>query len=196
MNFVTFMDYKFDRFLKFKELTTWLNSLQAAYPHLLKVTSYGKSHEGRDLWLVTVTDLSTGIASSKPAHWIDANIHSTETTAGVAACYLLKHLLDGFSTGDTKVLYALKTRTFYIVPRVNPDGVEAALSDKPKYLRSSTRVWPWNDSTRKASGIQASDIDGDGKILTMRVRDDHGAWVEHPADPRVMIPFDHEQSPV
>jgi hypothetical protein len=30
----------------------------------------------------------------------------------------------------------------------------------------------------------------------MRIRDDHGAWVGHPSDPRVLIPVDHSDSPV
>lgn len=189
------MEYKFDRFLKFQELTNWLKAIVSAYPHLIHIESYGKSNEGRELWLATITDLGTGVASHKPAHWVDANIHATETTSGVAACYLIQYLIDGFSSGDKKVMHALKTRAFYVVPRVNPDGVEAALSDRPKFLRSSTRYWPWQDSSRKQPGIEASDIDGDGKILTMRVQDDNGAWVEHPSDPRVMIPVDHELSP-
>ena len=40
-------------------------------------------------------------------------------------------------------------------------------------------------------------MDGNGEILMMRLRDDSGgAWVEHPEDARVMIPVDHEASPV
>ncbi len=53
-----------------------------------------------------------------------ANIHSIETTAGVAACYLIHYLLSGFSNNDPLIVSALQTRTFYGVPRVNPDGVE------------------------------------------------------------------------
>jgi hypothetical protein len=35
-----------------------------------------------------LTDSSTGHPSAKPAHWVDANIHSIEVTAGVAAAIL------------------------------------------------------------------------------------------------------------
>ena len=34
---------------------------------------------------------------------------------------------------------ALDTRAFYVCPRINPDGAEWALADKPKWVRSSTR---------------------------------------------------------
>lgn len=57
---------------------------------------------------------------------IVANIHATETTAGVAACYIIQHLVDGYSSNAPIIVQALKTRTFYVVPRVNPDGVEVS----------------------------------------------------------------------
>lgn len=134
-----------DRFLKFDELKQWLFDLQAKYPNLLSITIYGQSYESRDLMLVNITDISTGDHSMKPAHWIDANIHATELTAGVAACYLIFKLVNEFSNGNKTVVDLLKTRTMYIVPRVNPDGVEAALNDIPRYLRSSVKKWPWKD---------------------------------------------------
>lgn len=181
------MTYEFDRYLRFDELTGWLHQLAADHPELVTVESLGRSHEGRDLWLATVTDTSTGPHHEKPGHWVDANIHSVELTAGVAATYLLHHLVSGFQAGEPTVVRALQTRTFYVVPRVNPDGVEAALSDRPRYLRSSMRPWPWRDGHRWP-GLHPEDIDGDGRILSMRVPDPNGAWTPHPDEPRVMIP--------
>ncbi len=72
-----FEGYEFDRFLRFDELTSRLQALAAEHPGLVQVESYGRSYVGRDLWLVTVTDSSTGAHDAKPAHWIDANIHAT-----------------------------------------------------------------------------------------------------------------------
>ena len=66
-------------------------------PDLVTVESYGRSHEGRDLWLVTVTDAATGRHDTKPAHWVDASIHAVELTATVAACCLLQHLVNGYA---------------------------------------------------------------------------------------------------
>ena len=39
----------------------------------------------------------------------------------------------------SRITRAVDTRTFYVVPRVNPDGVELALATPPTYLRSSVR---------------------------------------------------------
>ena len=181
------MSLVFDRFLRYDELTAALHEFAAEHPELVQVEQYGTSHEGRALWIVTVTDASTGAHDTKPAHWVDANIHSVEVTGGVAALYLLHHLVSGFLAGDASVSEALRTRTFYVVPRVNPDGVEAALSDDPIYRRSSMRSWPWHDA-HQWPGLVIRDIDGDGRVLTMRIPDPNGAWVEHPTEPRVMMP--------
>jgi hypothetical protein len=177
----------FDRFLRYDEMTAWLHDTAAAHPGLMTVESYGRSYEGRDLWLATITDSSTGAHDTKPAHWVDANIHAVEVTGGVAALHLIHHLVTGFGT-DAQVTEALRTRTFYVVPRVNPDGVEWALADSPQFRRSSVRPWPWRDA-HQAPGLHERDIDGDGAILSMRIADPHGGWMHRPSDePRLMVP--------
>ena len=74
----------------------------------------------------------TGPHDTKPAHWVDASIHADELTATVAACHVLQHLVDGYVAGDEQVIRALRSRTFYVVPRVNPDGAEWVLADTPR----------------------------------------------------------------
>lgn len=181
------MAYDFDRFLRYDELTTWLQDLVAAHPDLLALESYGTSHEGRDLWLVTATDAATGPHDAKPAHWVDASIHAIELTGTVAACHLLQHLVDGHAADDPAVVTALRTRTFYVVPRVNPDGAEWVLAAAPRHRRSSTRPWPWSDA-HEWPGAHVEDVDGDGRILQMRIPDPDGGWMPHPSDARLMIP--------
>jgi len=181
------MTYDFDRFLRYDEMAAWLRALAAQHPTLLTVESYGQSHMGRDLLVATITDTRTGEHHTKPAHWIDANIHAVEVTGGVAALYIIHHLVTKFVAGDATVVEALRTRTFYIAPRVNPDGVEDALADRPLFHRSSVRPWPWRDGHRWP-GLHPQDIDGDGRILTMRIADPDGAWMPHPEEPRVMTP--------
>ncbi len=187
------MDYGFDRFLRYDELVAWLHQIAEQHPGLVSLDPYGHSHEGRDLWLVTVTDSSTGAHETKPAHWVDASIHAVELTATVAACHLIHRLVTGFGS-DEAVTRALQTRTFYIVPRVNPDGAEWVMADRPKFRRSSVRAWPWGDGHRWP-GLQIEDVDGDGRILQMRIGDPAGGWMPHPEDARLMIPVPAEGAP-
>ncbi|MEL6526740.1 MAG: M14 family metallopeptidase, partial [Chloroflexota bacterium] len=154
-------------------------------PNLVTVESIGKSHEGRDVWLATVTNTETGSHDTKAALWVDGNIHATEVSPTTACMYLLHKLTTGFGN-DEDITRALDSRTFYICPRVNPDGAEWALADKPKLIRSSTRPYPY-DEEPLPEGLTTEDVDGDGRMLMMRFPDPNGQWKKHPDEPRLMV---------
>lgn len=176
---------KFDRFYRYAELTKLLKDFAKEYPNLIRLESIGKSFEGRDVWLITATNFKSGSDAEKPAMWVDGNIHATEVTASAAALYLIQRLVTKYKK-DENITRALDTRAFYIVPRVNPDGAEWALADKPKMIRSSTRPYPYDEDTLE--GLTAGeDLDGDKRVLQMRVLDPNGAWKVHPKDSRLMI---------
>ena len=175
---------RFDRFYRYSELTALLKAFAADYPQLVALESIGKSHEGRDIWLVTVTSADSGPAADKPAFWVEGNVHATELAASVAATYFLNYLVTRYGS-DPEVTRALDTRAFYICPRVNPDGPEWALADRPRFVRSSTRPYPHDEDALE--GLTVEDIDGDGRILQMRIPDANGLWKSHPQEPRLMV---------
>jgi murein tripeptide amidase MpaA len=174
----------FDRFYRYDELTTLLHAFVREYPALVALESIGRSHEGRDIWAVTVTNTATGPAADKPAFWVDGNIHATEVAASAANLYFLHTLVTHYGK-DADITRALDTRAFYLCPRINPDGAEWALADQPKWIRSSTRAYPTGEE--ELEGLTVRDIDGDGRILQMRIPDPNGLWKAHPAEPRLMI---------
>jgi murein tripeptide amidase MpaA len=176
---------KFDRYYKYDELTRLLLQYLEEYPQLVALDSAGKSYEGRNIWVLTVTNAATGQAEEKPALWIDGNIHATEVSPSTACLYLLNKLVTEYGKNDD-ITRVLDTRTFYICPRVNPDGAEWALAEKPKFIRSSTRPYPF-DEEPLPQGWREEDVDGDGRVLAIRMRDENGAWKAHPDEPRLMI---------
>ncbi len=176
--------FPYDRFVKFEELTTLLCSAVDKFPKLARMAPIGDSHEGRPIWCVTITNEATGGADTKPAFYVDANIHATELSGSVAALKLIDVLLSQYGKRDD-ITRLLDTRSLYVLPRVNPDGAEWAMADKPKYLRSSTRPYPYDED--HIEGLESEDIDGDGRILMMRIKDANGPWKKHPAEPRMMV---------
>lgn len=175
---------RFDKFYRYDELTDLLKAYAKEYPNLIRVESIGKSYEGRDVWLVTATNFQLGSDAEKPAFWLDGNIHASEVTASAAALYFIHALVTRYKK-DKDVKRALDTRAFYIVPRVNPDGAEWALADKPRVIRSSTRPYPYDEE--HVDGLMEEDIDGDGRILYMRIPDSNGTWKPHPKEPRLLV---------
>ncbi|MEO6363365.1 MAG: M14 family metallopeptidase, partial [Caldimonas sp.] len=175
---------RFDTFYKHDDLTRLLFDYARAHPTLLAVQSMGKSHEGRDIWVATLTNIATGAAEDKPAFWADGNIHAAELTASTAVLYFLNELLVKYGH-DADITRLLDSRTVYLCPRLNPDGAELALADRPRHIRSSTKRYPFDEAP--VDGLTAEDIDGDGRILFMRQPDPNGTWKKCDADPRLMV---------
>src|SRR5689334_2748982 len=159
---------QFDIFYRYDALTRLLADYAVAHPDLVSVASMGKSFEGRDIWVVTVTNTATGVDSDKPAFWADGNIHAAELTASTAVLYYLHQLVTGFAS-DARITHLLDTRAIYLCPRLNPDGAELALADRPRHIRSSTRRYPYEEDP--VDGLSIEDVDGDGRVLFMRIPD-------------------------
>lgn len=185
------LEIRFNKYYKYDELTAVLQAWASAHPDRFRLASLGKSYEGRDIWLATVTNFATGPDAEKPAFWIEANIHAVEVTGCTAALHLIHKLLTQYGS-DEKVTRVMDTRAFYIVPRLNPDGAELALADRPRFIRSSVRPYPRLD---QRDGLIEEDIDGDGRILMMRLRDPNGAWKPYPDDPRWLIAREPDDAP-
>jgi murein tripeptide amidase MpaA len=175
---------RFDRYYRYQELTRILKQYAAEYPGLVRLHSIGRSFEDRDVWLATVTNFRSGPDTEKPAVWVDGNLHASELAASAAALYHIHTLVSGYGR-DRQITRALDTRCFYIVPRVNPDGAEWALAEHPRVVRSSTRPYPYDEEP--VDGLLEEDIDGDGRILFMRIPDPNGTWKRHPKEPRLLI---------
>ncbi|MCU0734428.1 MAG: hypothetical protein MUF20_02745, partial [Methylotetracoccus sp.] len=164
---------RFDVYYRYEQLQQTLHWLAAAFPALVRVRSIGKSHEGRDIWLAIVTRFETGEDTEKPALYIDGNIHATEVASSMACLYFLHHLVSEYGS-DPDVTHCLNSRAFYVCPRLNPDGAEWALAEVPRFIRSSTRPYPYQE--QPVAGLRREDIDGDGRVLTMRIPDPTGPW--------------------
>jgi murein tripeptide amidase MpaA len=177
-------EVRFDKFYRYKDLTQILQAYAEEFPQLVAIESIGKSYEGRDIWLMTVTCFATGSDREKPALWVDGNIHATELAPSSVCLYLLQTLVTGYGT-HPDITRCLDTRTFYICPRVNPDGAELALADQPKFIRSGTRPYPYDDEHN--DGLVTEDMDGDGRILMMRIPDANGPWKICPTEPRLLV---------
>ena len=172
----------FNRYFNNQELESLLQQWSAARPDLMSITQLGESFEHRPIWLLTLTNQASGPDLEKPAVWIDANIHATEIAGTTTALKIVHDLLEGYGQ-DERLKRLLDTGVFYIAPRLNPDGAAQAMAANPRFVRSGVRPYPWEE---KDEGLHMQDIDGDGRILQMRLPDPNGDWRVSPLDPRLM----------
>ncbi|CAA9581866.1 MAG: Peptidase M14, carboxypeptidase A [uncultured Truepera sp.] len=176
------LDIRFDTYYDFDELTERLHALVAAYPELARLESLGKTHQGRDIWAVTLTNPDTGPAEHKPGYYLDAQIHAEEHATSAVALYTVHYLLTNYGT-DEEVTRLLDQQVFYVLPRLNPDGAEVALRAPYYPWCGNGRFLPEHD---RHTGLIPGDIDGDGFIVSMRVPDPKGEW-KRARDPRLMV---------
>lgn len=174
------MRFKADKYYLYDELCTLLKSYEKSFPNLVSLESIGFSPEGRAIWVLTISE--SECPESKPAYWIDANTHASEVTGSSAALYTIEHLLYNRDVAEVKEL--LSQFTFYICPRINPDGAEYCLTENI-YVRSSTRQYPDPDAP---SSFYRKDLTGDKRVLHMRWPAQNGAWCVCEEDERMMMP--------
>ena len=156
-----------------------------AHPNIAKLDSMGKSYEGRDLWIVTITNPNTGAPEDKPALYVEGGMDSDEVITVQSAMYLLHWVLTAYGS-DPAVTELVDTQTLYLAPNVIPDQSEVFFHTPKKPRDSSTRPYD-NDFDGLVDEDDMEDIDGDGQILQMRVKDPQGNYKKDPDDPRVMV---------
>ena len=175
-------EYRPDRYYRYDHLTELLHRWVGEHSELLTIESIGRSYEGRDIWALTLTDQSTGAHEDKPAYFVDANIHAGEVTGVATVLRLLNHILTNKT--DETIARLLAETTTYLIPAINVDGMELILSGRPGDIRSSVRPFPHKE---QQDGLVEEDLDGDGMITAMRLKDPAGPWKPWDKDPRVMV---------
>jgi murein tripeptide amidase MpaA len=175
-------DINFSEYFRFDAFSAHLQGMAAAFPQLAALESLGKSWRGRDVWCMTITNPATGPHHEKPAFYIDAHVHAEEVATSHTALYTIWYLLNQYGS-NPEVTWLLDTLTFYIIPRVNPDGAEISLTTAHHWCGNG-RYLPGEEQTR---GLCQHDIDGDGTIVQMRIEDPSGEWKISSADSRLMV---------
>lgn len=118
-----------------------------------------------------------GKEKTLPAVIAAANMEGIVPLATEAALYLATRLL------DNPEMY--KDKTWYIIPCGNPDALSGFF--KEPMFSDARNTEPYNDDMDEAvdeDGVE--DLNGDGIISKMRVRDLEGEWMQVPGEPRLM----------
>lgn len=174
--------YRPDRYYTYDHLTALLRTWEAEHPGLVSMGTIGTTFEGRDIWSLTITDGATGPHETKPAYFVDANIHAGEVTGCATVLWLVNHVLE--NQADETIQRLLRDTTLYVVPALSIDGMERILDGKASRIRSSVRPFP---DTEQEDGLVREDLDGDGLVSHMRIADPNGPWKVSADDERLMV---------
>jgi hypothetical protein len=178
-----------NRLNPYEDIVAHLQGYAAAYPGWARLESVGKSRQGRDLWLITITNPATGPELGKPAMYIDANIHANEVQTSEAALYTVDYLLRQYGRLP-RVTELLDRAVFYILPVVNPDGRVLWFSGPSDSDFPRTVMVPFDDDRDGLADEDGfDDLDGDGHITTMRKQVPMGQGTHRldPKDARLLV---------
>jgi hypothetical protein len=178
---------RFDRYYDYQEVIEALNVLHKAFPDLTKLELVGKSEEGREIWALIINNPKTGDELSKPGVYIDGNIHGNEVQAGEVCLYYANMLLTKYKENE-QITKALDKNVHFIIPVVNVDGRYHFFADAntPSSGRS-IRVPKDDDGDALLDEDGPDDLDGDGSITQMRIKDTLGIYKSDPIDKRIMV---------
>lgn len=170
-----------------------MKNMVKQHPNLVKLESIGKSYQGNDIWVLTITDFKAGKAEEKPAMWIDGNIHSNEIQGTEFALYTAWYLTEMY--GDLEfITQLLKDKTFYIAPTINPDAHDSFIKEanNQNSPRSGMIVLD-NDGDGLAGEDPFNDLNKDGHITMMIRKSPTGRFIKDQMDPRKLIPVAADQ---
>ena len=180
------VDVAWNRFYDHKGLGAILARIHAEFPKLTKLYSVGKSVDGRDLWCLELT-APNGDARRKPGMYIDGNIHGNEVQGGETVAYTAWYLCHQYGRLE-KVTELLDRCVFYLIPTINPDGRDRWLHQAQNPHSSRSGVMPLDsDHDGVADEDDSDDLDGDGSITQMRIKDPRGRWKPHPTYPDYLM---------
>ena len=104
------------------ELTNFLQNIANQNPDITRLESIGQSVQGRELWVMEITD-NPGINEVEPEFKYIANMHGDETVGRELSLYLIEWLVQEYGT-NPRATNLVNNTAIYIMPSMNPDGFE------------------------------------------------------------------------
>ena len=159
------------------EINGQLSSLAKSQPGVVTLHPLAKSFKGTEYQIIEISSKATPANKKKPSVLVVADLEGTAPLASEGALYLLSELL--------KKPEQYKDITWYVLACGNPDGADRYFQ-KP-LLVDGRNFRPWNDDMDEQTDEDGpEDLNGDGFITQMRVKDPDGNYIPDDKDPRLM----------
>ncbi|MBU2565481.1 MAG: zinc carboxypeptidase [Candidatus Thermoplasmatota archaeon] len=122
----------------YASMTTELTGLAESHSDIVSMFSIGTTYEGRKLWVIKLSDNPDIDESDEPDVLYMGAHHGNEKPSYEVLIYFINYVTEKYyenSNEGSRVRYVVNNRELYIVPMVNPDGVEAnkRKSQEPNY---------------------------------------------------------------
>lgn len=186
--------------LRHADLTRRITALATKHPRRIKTATIGKSFRGRDITVIEIRSDAPRDDASRGALLVVAGLSATRVAATDVAMALAERWADPTPTSmpttaattsrpASQPAHILDVCDVYILPRLNVDGAERFLS-QPREANDRSDEPVDDDRDRAADDNGPSDLNSDGFITQMRVRDPEATHMIDDKDARLMRPAD------
>ena len=168
---------KYDKYLSPKDLNSAIKGLNSNFSQKSRLIDLSKTPGNNDLRLLEIGPETGSEKKTIPAVLVVANMEGTVPVSSMAALYLADMLLNSEKAQDSL--------TWYILVCGNPDALEHYfMKAHPLDPRNAK---PHNDDMDELVDEDGyNDLDNNGVITQMRVKDPAGIWIPLEGDPRMM----------
>lgn len=136
----------------YAEMTQALKSLHEKHKDITSLSSIGKTIEGRDIWALHINASQEALKSGqsgKPGAIFMGNHHAREHLSAEVPLMLARYLLENRKS-SSRIASLVENRDIWIIPMVNPDGVEFDIS---------TGSYKWWRKNRRNNGDGTFGVD-------------------------------------
>ncbi len=162
-----------------------LRALAAKSPREAAVVSLGSSAGGRELPALRIAAPGPVDPDKRPGVFVSANLEGIAPAGTEAALRVAEKLLAKLASRDAAVSGLLSRKTVWVGPLLNPDAAARTFAS-PRFDRASNARPLDEDADGKVDEDGPDDLDGNGLITQMRVKDPEGAWIADPKEPRLL----------
>jgi len=109
----------------YQEMTDLLQSLAVNHTDIMSLSSIGTTYQGRTIWMVKLSD-NVSVEESEPGVLFMGAHHGNEKPSYEVCLFFIEYMVENYdneSMGELKEV--LDSTEIYLIPMVNPDGVEA-----------------------------------------------------------------------
>lgn len=176
-----------DHYRSYAEITRALKNLHSRFPSVTGLQSIAKTAGNKDIWVLRIGKEDT---TNHPGLAVIGGVDGRYIISQELSCRFAENLLNGSDNDSIKHL--LDSVVFYILPNVSPDAMTQYFAEL-KYPRNANARPTDDDRDGRLNEDPPEDMNHDGMITMVRIRDASGEWLPSEEDQRVMIKADKKK---